>query len=110
MTTDLARWFERKQIDELLQLRLKEITCLYEIRRSMDLELAIEDVCQIIFKYLIPAMRYPENAIAIIELDGKHFTSNNIFQANNRLTVDANDSDPSIINRISVAQNHSVLR
>ncbi|UJP04881.1 MAG: ATP-binding protein [Nitrosomonas sp.] len=75
VTTDLARWLERKQVDELLQLRLKEITCLYEIRRSMGMELAIEDVCQIIFKYLIPAMQFPENAIAVIELNDRHFIS-----------------------------------
>ena len=108
VTTDLARWFERKQIDELLQLRLKEITCLYEIRRSMGMELAIEDVCQIIFKYLIPAMRYPENAIAVIELEGKQFSSENRLQVKD-LAIDTHNSDSHGIGCISV-ENSSVLR
>ncbi|MEK6595235.1 MAG: cache domain-containing protein, partial [Pseudomonadota bacterium] len=44
-----------------LRERLKEITCLYEIRRSMGLELSVDEACQQIFKHLIPAMQYPED-------------------------------------------------
>ncbi|MEO8991382.1 MAG: ATP-binding protein, partial [Nitrosospira sp.] len=72
---DLERWFERKQIDEALSERLKEITCLYEIRQGMGLELSLDSVCQKIFEHLIPAMQFPEIAAAMIELDGRHFTS-----------------------------------
>ncbi len=75
ITNDLARWLERKQVDELLHVRLKEITCLYEIRRGMGLELSMDDVAQHIFKHLIPAMQFPEIATAIIEFNGKRFTS-----------------------------------
>ncbi len=77
ITNDLARWLERKHVDELLHARLKEITCLYEIRRSMGMELSLEDVCFSIFKYLIPAMQFPEITTAIIEVNGKQFTSRN---------------------------------
>ncbi len=77
IASDLERWLERKQIDEVLRERLKEITCLYEIRRGMGLELSVDNVCQQIFQHLIPAMQFPEIATAVIELDGRRFTSGN---------------------------------
>jgi len=77
IATDLGRWFERKQIDEALRERLKEITCLYEIRHGMGVELSLDNVCQQIFEHLIPAMQFPEIATAMIELDGRRFTSEN---------------------------------
>jgi len=75
ITDDLARWLERKQVDELLRERLKEIICLYEIRRGIGVESTIDNVCQNIFEHLIPAMQFPEIATAVIELDGWRFTS-----------------------------------
>lgn len=75
ITNDLARWLERKQVDGLLHVRLKEITCLYEIRRGMGSELSMENVSQHIFEYLIPAMQFPEITTVIIEFNGKRFTS-----------------------------------
>ncbi|MDO9311014.1 MAG: hypothetical protein Q7T85_04900, partial [Nitrosomonas sp.] len=77
ITDDLARWLERKQIDELLRVRLKEITCLYEIRRGMGLELSIDHVCQNIFENLIPAMQFPEITTVVVEVNGKRFSSTN---------------------------------
>ncbi|MDN5751909.1 MAG: ATP-binding protein [Nitrosospira sp.] len=77
IASDLGRWLERKQLDETLRERLKEITCLYEIRRGMGLELSLDSVCQQIFEHLIPAMQFPENAAAVIELEGRRFTSGN---------------------------------
>jgi two-component system, NarL family, sensor kinase len=73
IASDMQMWLERKQMDEALRERLKEITCLYEIRRGMGLELSIEGACQLIFKHLIPAMQFPETATAVIELDGRRF-------------------------------------
>ena len=81
ITGDLASWLERKQVEEMLRERLKEITCLYEIRRGMGLELTIDKACQNIFEHLIPAMRFPEIATAVIELDGKRFASRNLDQS-----------------------------
>ena len=75
VASDMEMWLERKQIDEALQERLKEITCLYEIRRGMGLELSMDGACQQIFEHLIPAMQFPEIATAVIELDGKRFAS-----------------------------------
>gem|GEM_PF-984108 len=81
ITSDLARWLERKQVEELLHVRLKEITCLYEIRRGMGLELSMDDVSQHIFEHLIPAMQFPEIATAVIEFNSKRFTSRNQSQS-----------------------------
>ncbi len=53
---DLERW-------------LKEVNCLYEIRRGTGLELPLEDVCQQILEHLIPALQFPESATVVIELD-----------------------------------------
>ncbi|MDV6345309.1 sensor histidine kinase [Nitrosomonas sp. Is37] len=51
-----------------LRKRLKEITCLYEIRRGMGLDVSVDNVCQNIFEHLIPAMQFPKIATAVIEL------------------------------------------
>jgi len=117
ITSDLALWLERKQVDELLHARLKEITCLYEIRRSMGVELSLEDVCFSIFKYLIPALQYPEIATAVIDINDKHFTSRNENQ--NHLNqphvhavsskTDTNLLSGSELNR-EIYQSKSVLR
>src|SRR5687768_15046855 len=68
---------EHADAGQALRERLKEITCLYEIRRGMGLELSVDNVCQQIFEHLIPAMQFPEIATAMIELEGKRFTSEN---------------------------------
>jgi signal transduction histidine kinase len=75
VATELEKWLEAKKINETLRKRLEEITCLYEIRRSLGLELSLDNACQHIFTHLIPAMQFPEIATAIIELDGSRFTS-----------------------------------
>ena len=98
ITSDLALWLERKQVDELLHARLKEITCLYEIRRSMGIELSLEDVCLSIFKYLIPALQYPEIAAAVIDVNGKHFTSRNENQNQLNQPHDANKTNTNLAN------------
>ncbi|WP_394808114.1 ATP-binding protein [Nitrosomonas sp.] len=80
ITDDLSRWLERKQVDALLRERLKEISCLYEIRRGIGIESSIDNVCQNIFENLIPAVQFPKIATAVIELDGWRFTSGKYTQ------------------------------
>ncbi len=75
IAVDLSRWLERKQVDDMLRERLKEMTCLYEIRRSMGMELSLDNVCRNIFKHLIPAMQFPEAVTTVIELDNWRYTS-----------------------------------
>lgn len=58
-----------------LRKRLKEITCLYEIRREMELEMSIDGVCQKIFKHLIPALQYPNASVAEILINEKRYAS-----------------------------------
>ncbi len=68
---------EAADTGQVLHERLKEITCLYEIRRGMGLELSVDEVCEQIFEHLVPAMQFPEMASAVIELDGTAFASRN---------------------------------
>jgi signal transduction histidine kinase len=75
LVTELEKWLEAKKINETLSRRLEEITCLYEIRRSLALEISLENVCQHIFTHLVPAMQFPEATTAMIELEGRRFTS-----------------------------------
>lgn len=58
-----------------LRKRLKEITCLYEIRQEMELEVSIDGVCQKIFKHLIPALQFPHASIAEILINDKRYVS-----------------------------------
>lgn len=58
-----------------LRKRLKEITCLYEIRREMELEMSIDGVCQKIFKHLIPALQFPHACVAEILINDKRYGS-----------------------------------
>ena len=64
----------RERTTELRE-RLKEITCLHEIRRGLTPESSLEEVCQIILKSLVTAMQFPEIAVAMIEIDGREFFS-----------------------------------
>lgn len=64
-----------------LRKRLREITCLYEIRRGMGLDFSVDNICQNIFEHLIPALQYPKIATAVIELDGWRFTSGKYEQS-----------------------------
>ena len=48
----------------------------------MGSELPLEDISRQIFDHLIPAMHFPAIASAMIELDGKRFTSENYREGN----------------------------
>ncbi len=63
-----------------LRERLKEITCLYEIRRGMKPESPLEEVCRLVLEQLVAAMQFPDIAIAEIELDGKRYATENYGQ------------------------------
>jgi two-component system NarL family sensor kinase len=75
VAAELEKWLEAKRIDKTLRKRLDEITCLYEIRRSLGLELSLDNACQHIFTHLIPAMQFSAVATAMIEFDERRFTS-----------------------------------
>lgn len=68
---------ELAQKEFTLRERLKEMTCLYEIGNNLKSELSIQEICQIVFKHLIAAMQYPDDASALIDLDGTQYMSSN---------------------------------
>lgn len=61
---------------ELLK-RLKEITCLYDIRRGVELQMSIDGVCQTILENLQPAIQYPESSVIEILINDKRYVSPN---------------------------------
>ncbi len=61
---------------ELLK-RLKEITCLYDIRRGVELQMSIDGVCQTIIENLQPAIQYPESSVIEILINDKRYVSPN---------------------------------
>jgi signal transduction histidine kinase len=77
IATELEKWLEAKKINETLRKRLEEISCLYEIRRTVGLEVSLDRVCHHIVRHLVAAMRFPEIATARIELDDRCYTSEN---------------------------------
>ncbi len=87
----------RKELE--LRERLKEMTCLYEIRRSTGLELSIENVCLNIFEHLIPAMQFPEIATVVIEINDKRYTSENYRQNYVNEVETSLDSSPKVCHR-----------
>lgn len=66
---------ERKRVEDALRERLKEITCLYAIRRDMGLTLTPAELCQRIVEYLIPAMQFPDLAAPVVQLGGQQYTT-----------------------------------
>ena len=60
-----------------LRKRLKEITCLYDIRRGVELGMSIDGVCQTIIKNLLPAIQYPETSVIEICVNDKRYISPN---------------------------------
>jgi len=65
----------RKQAENVLRERVKELTCLYSVNHDLQKGLAIEELCRRIVQYLVPAMQFPEIAVVVIELDGSRYTS-----------------------------------
>ena len=65
---------DQQQAETALKERLKELSCLYAIRRDMTLGLTPDQLCQRIVDHLVQAMQFPEIAIPLLELDGKRYT------------------------------------
>ncbi|UJP01607.1 MAG: EAL domain-containing protein [Nitrosomonas sp.] len=65
----------RKQKELILHERLKERTCLYAIRREMEQDLSVGELCERIFDHLIPAMQFPDHAACMISIYEQRYTS-----------------------------------
>ncbi len=64
-----------KRVEQKLTERIKELTCLYAVRRAMHADLPVDQLCQEIVEHLIPAMRYSQSAVPVIELNGDRCTT-----------------------------------
>ena len=63
--------------NEALGERMKELACLYAVSRDMQEELSLDELCRRAVEHLVPAMQFPELTVAVMELNGKRFTSEN---------------------------------
>ncbi len=68
---------ERKQAEQALRERMKELACLYAVDRDIQEDLSIDELCRRAVEHLVPALRFPEITVPVIELNGKRFTSEN---------------------------------
>jgi len=66
---------ERKQAEEALDERMKELTCLYAVHRDMHEELPLDELCCRVIEHLGSAARFPDIAVPVIELHGIRFAS-----------------------------------
>lgn len=66
---------QQRYLSMQLKERLKEMTCLYKIRRSLDLSLSIEEICKLIIENLAAAMQFPLLSRISIRIDKRQFPS-----------------------------------
>ena len=71
---------KRKRAEEEVRERVKELTCLYAVSRDMQEDLSVDELCRRAVEHLAPAMWSPEIAVAVIELDGRRFTSEKVAE------------------------------
>ncbi len=62
---------ERKQAQEMLAKRAKELSCLNDIGREIMESPEVPDFLQWVTERITPAMQYPEVCVAAIEFDGR---------------------------------------
>ena len=69
---------ERKQMEMNLSKRIKELTCLHEVSRLLENESISEaELCQKVLAFLLPAMKFPNSASAVLKLDKKYYQAGN---------------------------------
>jgi two-component system, cell cycle sensor histidine kinase and response regulator CckA len=65
---------DQQETEAALQERLKEMACLYAIRRDMTLGLSMDVLCQRIVNHLANAMQFPDLAVPVLEVNGRQYT------------------------------------
>lgn len=65
----------RKQAENVLRERVKELTCLHQINHAMQQQPAIDVLCRQVVQLVVITMQFPEIAVVVIELDGSRYTS-----------------------------------
>jgi len=58
-----------------LRERVKELTCLQQVRDSMQAGPSVEQLCRNTVEHLARGMQHPDIAVSVITLDGRRFTS-----------------------------------
>ena len=64
---------DRKTAETALKERLKEMTCLAEVRHAVTRSSSIEELCEQVLGSLVAAMQFPEATFAVVELEGRRF-------------------------------------
>jgi PAS domain S-box-containing protein len=67
----------RKQAEQALRERMKELACLYAVNRDKQEDLSLDELCRRAVEHLVPALQFPEITVPVIELSGKRFTTEN---------------------------------
>ncbi|PWB69633.1 MAG: hypothetical protein C3F07_19110 [Anaerolineales bacterium] len=65
----------QKQAERERAERLKEMTCLYAVRREMGSGLSLDELCERIAQHLSRAMQFPEITAPVIEVHGRVYAS-----------------------------------
>lgn len=66
---------QQKHLTSQLNERLKEMTCLYNIRHNLDLSLSIKDISKAVMENLMKGMQFPELTGVLFKFDDKQFVS-----------------------------------
>jgi PAS domain S-box-containing protein len=95
---------ERKKAEKSLHERMKELTCLYAVARDMQEDISLGELCERILKHIIPAMQFPADTVAVIELDGTSFYSTKFNPADlsNQFTVELKGHDETTFGKLQV--------
>jgi len=73
---------ERREMENEIRERVKELTCLFTISRLLENEnLTEEVVCGQIVAHLRPAMQFPALAVPMVELNGQQYTTSSYTES-----------------------------
>ncbi len=65
----------RKRMEEELRERVKQLTCLYAVKRDIQKDLSVDELCGRVVDQLVSATQFPEITVPVIELDDRRFTN-----------------------------------
>lgn len=68
---------KESQLKQQLRERVKELTCISEIRFALELNLPVHEMLRQVLQHLIIALQFPEIAAGNIELNGEQIVSGN---------------------------------
>jgi PAS domain S-box-containing protein len=72
---------QRRQAEEALRERVKELTCLYAVSRDLQEATSISSVFRRVVDHLTSAMQFPEITAPVIEVEGERFASEKYSEA-----------------------------